>query len=276
MSNKARTPFPWPLLRFWTRRTLLLWCLIAAMIFLLQIFYCGIVHNNERVKALLQYMDMLPSFMKTAFGGEMLQLGNISGLMAMGYNDPLVLLLYMLFAVGVPTGLLAGGVQKGTMESILSRHTTKTQVYICAGLITITGMFALVLVMFSGTVVSTKLYQFDQTVRLYPFFIVAIVGGMLASAVGGIALLAAACFRRSTAIWLTTIYLVLNYFAEIVAEWWPRMKWLKHITIFDYVNDSAILTESVWPISDLCVLISILVVSTLLGGFIWSRRDLPM
>jgi len=182
----------------------------------------------------------------------------------------------MLFAVGVPTGLLAGGVQKGTMESILSRHTTKTQVYICAGLITITGMFALVLVMFSGTVVSTKLYQFDQTVRLYPFFIVAIVGGMLASAVGGIALLAAACFRRSTAIWLTTIYLVLNYFAEIVAEWWPRMKWLKHITIFDYVNDSAILTESVWPISDLCVLISILVVSTLLGGFIWSRRDLPM
>jgi hypothetical protein len=276
MSSKARTPFPWPLLRFWTRRTLLMWCLIAIMIFTIQLFYCGIVHNNERVKALLQYMDVLPSFMKTAFGGDMLQLGNITGLIAMGYNDPLVLLLYMLFAVGVPTGLLGGSVQKGTMELILSRRATKTQVYICAGLITITGMFALVLVMFSGTFVSTKIYPFEQTIQLYPFFIAAIVGGTLASAVGGISLLAAGCFRRNTAIWLTTIYLVMNYFAEIVGEWWTQMKWLKHVTIFDCVDETLIFTKSAWPVSGLCVLISILVVTTLFGGIIWSRRDLPM
>jgi hypothetical protein len=252
-----------------------MWCLIAAMIFITQLFYCGVVHNNERVKALLQYMDMLPPFIKAALGGEMLQVGNITGLMVMGYNDPLVQLLYLLFAVGVPAGLLGSSIQKGTMELILSRRATKTQVYICAGLITVTGMFALVLAMFFGTVVSTKIYPFEQTVRLYPFFIVAIVGGTLASAVGGIALLAAGCFRRNTAIWLTTVYLVLNYFADIVAEWWPRLNWLKYVTIFD-VGGPSTLTECIWPMSDLYVLISILVVSTLLGGIIWSRRDLPM
>ena len=137
-------------------------------------------------------------------------------------------------------------------------------------------MFALVFVMFSGTVASTKIYPFEQTVRLYPFFIIAIVGGTLASAVGGIALLAAACFRRNTAIRLTTVYLVLNYFVRLVAEWWPRLKWLKHITIFGYMNEAAILTESIWPARDLCVFISIIVVSAVLGGIIWSRRDLPM
>jgi ABC-2 type transport system permease protein len=276
MNANRRPSFPLPLLRFWTLRTLLIWCPIAFMIFLFQIDICAIVHDNEKVKTFLQFVDMLPSFIKTILGGDVLQVGNVAGLIAIGYQHPLVLLLYMLFAVGVPTGLLAGEVQKGTMELILSRHTTKTQVYICAGLITITGMYALVLAMFLGTVAATSLYQFDQAVPLYSFFKMAVVGGMLASAVGGIALLAAACFRRGTAVWLTVAYLVVNYFVSIIAEWWPRMKWLEPTTIFNYVDGPAIFGKSGWPIGDMSVLVSILVVSVLLGGIIWSRRDLPL
>jgi ABC-2 type transport system permease protein len=276
MSSKKHPPFPWTLLRFWTLRILPIWSLIALMIFLIQLAICGIVHDNESVKIFLQYIDLLPSFVKALMGGEALQVGNIAGFIAIGYQDPLVLTLYMLYAVGVPTALLAGETQKGTMELILSRQTTKTHVYICAGLITIAGMYALVLVMFLGTVAATNLYQFDQTVPLYAFFKIAINGGLLASAVGGIALLAVACFRRGTAVSLTVAYLVVNYFVSIIAEWWPRMKWLGPTTIFYYVHGPEIFNESAWPTGDMCVLISILVVSTLLGGFIWSRRDLPL
>jgi len=276
MKANHRPPFPWLLLRFWTLRILLAWCLIAFWIFLFQIVVCGIVHDNEKVKAFIQYIDMLPSFIKTFIGGEAVQVGNIAGLIAIGYQEPFVLLLYMLYAVGVPTALLAGEVQRGTMELILSRETTKTQIYLCAGLITVIGMFALVAVMFLGTVAATRLYDFEQDVPLYAFFILAINGGILASAVGGIALLAAACFRRSMAVSIAVAYLVLNYFAEIVAEWWPRMEWLEPINIFHYVNNVKIFTESAWPVWDMTVLITILVISIVAGGVIWSRRDLPL
>jgi len=276
MSSKKHPPFPFPLLRFWTLRILPIWSLIALVIFLFQIAICGIVHDNEGVKTFIQFLDMLPSFIKTALGGEALQVGNVSGLITIGYHHPLVLTLYMLFAVGVPTGLLAGEVQQGTMELILSRQVTKTHVYICAGLITITGMFALVLVMFGGTVFATNVYEFSQAVPLYSFFKTAINGGILAIAVGGIALLAAACFQRNTAVWLTVAYLVANYFVSIIAEWWPRMKWLKPTTIFYYADGQKIFNETGWPLGDLGVLVSILVISTILGGVIWSRRDLPL
>jgi len=246
------------------------------MIFLFQLAVCGIVHDNERVKAMLQYIDMLPSFIKAFFGGDAVRYGNIAGLIAIGYQEPLVLLLYMLFAVGVPTALLAGEVQRGTMELILSRRTTKTHVYICAGLITVIGMYALVIVMFLGTVVSTNLYEFDQEVPLYRFFKLAVNGGILASAVGGIALLAAACFRRSMAVSLTVAYLVVNYFIMIITQWWPRMKWLDPVTIFNYVDGGKIFIEPAWPVGDMCVLITLLVVSTVLGGLAWWRRDLPL
>ncbi len=276
MRTNNRVTFPWPLLRFWTFRILPVWFLLALMIFLVQLAVCGIVHDNERVKAFLQYIEILPSFIKALLGGDVLQVGNIAGLIAIGYQDPFVLLLYMLYAVGVPTALLAGEVQRGTMELILSRQVTKTHVYICAGIITVVGMYALVLVMFSGTVVATNLYDFDQTVPLYAFFKIVIVGGLLASAIGSIALLVAACFRRGTAVSLTVAYLVVNYFVSIIAEWWPQMKWLKPTTIFYYEPGPEIFNESVWPVSDMCVLMAILVVCTVAGGVIWHRRDLPL
>ena len=102
MSDNRRPPFPWPLLRFWTFRILPAWFLIALMIFLFQLAICGIVHDNDRVKALIQYIDMLPAFLKTFIGGDAVKYGNIAGLISIGYQDPFVLLLYMLFAVGVP------------------------------------------------------------------------------------------------------------------------------------------------------------------------------
>ncbi len=49
------------------------------MIFIFQIAICGVVHDNERVKALLQYIDMLPDFIKAFMGGEVLQVGNVAG-----------------------------------------------------------------------------------------------------------------------------------------------------------------------------------------------------
>ena len=276
MTSDTRPAFPWPLLRFWSLRIGPTWCFIGAVIFLMQIAVGGIVHDNEKVKVFLQFIDMMPAFIKTLLGGDALQVGNVSGLIAIGYQHPLVMLLYMLFAVGVPTGLLAGETQRGTMELILSRAATKTQVYICVSLITLAGMFTLVLVMFLGTVTTTVIYEFSQDVPLDLFFRIAVNGGFLASAVGGIALLTASCFRRPVAVGVTVAYLVLMYFTAFIADWWPRMAWLKPTTLFHYVDGYEVFALHVWPVRDMCVLAGVLVVTTVLGGLLWQRRDLPL
>ena len=275
MTTKIRPPFPWVLLRFWTFRILPIWLLVALLIFLVQIAMCGMLHDNESIKIMLNFVNILPPFVKAAFGGDMLQQGNLPGLIAMGYQHPFVMLLFMLFAVGVPTGLLAGEVQKGTMELILSRYVNKTHVYICAGFITITGMFALVLVMFSGTIVATNLYHFEN-ISLYPFFKVAINGGILASTVGSIALMAAACFQRNSAVWITVAYLVINYFISIFSEWWDKLHALKPFTIFYYVNGPKIFNNPGWPTRDIAILVSIMIMTSIIGGIVWNRRDLPL
>jgi hypothetical protein len=275
MKNSHHLPFPWSLLKYWIFRTLPIWFLIALMIFLIQIAVCGIVHDNANVKVMLSFIDILPSFIKTALGGSYLQAGNIPGLITIGYEHPFVLFLYMFFAVGVPTGLLAGEVRRGTMELILSRRVSKLHVYICAGLITVTGMFALVIVMFLGTVVATHIFDFGTPIHLDLFFRIAIDGGLFASTAGAIALLCAAVFgSRNVAVGIAVTFLVINYFISIISEWWPRMSFLKGATLFRYVGGPKIVTG--WPVGDMCVLAVIFLVAVLSGAIIWQRRDLPL
>lgn len=268
-------PFPTALLRFWFLRIFPTWAFVGLVIFSMQLAVCGIVHDNENVRTFLKFLEMLPAFIKTALGGEMLRAGNTPGLIAIGYQHPLVLFLFLLFAVGVPTKLLTGEVQKGTMELILSRPTTKTQVYVCASALTLIGMLTLVLVMFLGTVTATKFYDFGEPIPLDLFFRIAINGGLLAGAAGAIALLAAGVLGgRNQAVAATVAFLVVNYFAWVIAQWWPRMGFLKPATLFYYVNGAKL--AGGWPWDDMLVLGSIIVVGSIVGGVGWHRRDLPL
>ena len=275
MSLATRVPFPWPLLRSWFLRTLPVWFLIALAIFLMQIAVCGIIHDNQSVKAFLNVLDMFPSVVKIALGGNMLQVGNTPGLIAIGYQHPFILFLLMLFAVGVPTGLLTGEVQKGTMELILSRPVKKLHIYLCAGFLTIAGMFALVFVMFLGTVTAVHIYEFNDPVPLDLFFRLAMNGGLLASAVGAVALLAAAYFKgRNMAVGVTAGFLMINYFISVISQLWPRMAFLNRVTLFNYLSAPKLWRG--WPLSDFAVLAAVLLVSAVAGAIVWQRRDLPL
>ncbi len=277
MKKKSRVSFPLALLRFWLWRILWLWLLVGFFIFIIQVIECSIAQDNEKVKLMLDLFEKMPGFIKNAVGGEILEVGNITGFIAIGYQHPLVLTLFMIFAVCVPTGLLAGHVQSGTMELILSRSVTKNQVYVCACILTLVGMLALVVFMFFGTVVGINVCSFDQEVSLWPFFRAAIVGGLLSGTAAGVSLLAAAVFRnRGRAVGLAMAFFIVNYFIDLIAEWWPRAKFLGPSSIFYYVDPPKILLGTTWPIRDMCVLSSVLVITVIAGGIIWHRRDLPL
>ena len=277
MTKQSRVSFPFTLLRFWFWRILWLWGLCGLLIFLIQLIECGIAQDNEKVRLMLELFDKFPGFMKNAMGGDILKVGNYTAFIAIGYQHPLVLSSYMVFAVCVSTGLLAGHVQSGTMELILSRSVTKNQVYLCTCILTFAGMLTLIMIMFSGTAVGVNIFDFKGKVSLWPFFRASIVGGLLSGAAAGVSLLAAATFRsRGKAVGLAVAFFIVNYFIDVIAEWWPPTKFLGPVSLFYYVDPSEILFEKVWPISDMCVLGSVLVVTVIAGGIIWNRRDLPL
>jgi ABC-2 type transport system permease protein len=271
----THTPFPFALLRFWFMRILPVWLGTALLIFLMQIAVGAIVHDNASVRTFLAFLNMLPSIVKTALGGEMLQAGNTPALLTIGYQHPFVMFLCMLFVVGVPTGLLTAEVQKGTMELILSRPVTRTQVYVCACILTLAGMFALVMTMFLGTVTAVTIYHFEEPVPLDLFLRLAVNGGLLASTFGAFALLFAASFKQLySAVGVSVAFTSLNYFVALVAEWWPAIRFIRRATLFYLVYYSTVMWQ--WPLRNMAILAAILLAVVVLGALIWRRRDLPL
>jgi len=270
-----RPRFPFRLLWFWWLRLLPGWSLIAVMIFLFQIAICGIVHDNQNVKALLAFVQVLPPFIKSMLGGPTLRPDNTAALIGIGYQHPFVLILFMIYAVGTPTGLLVGEIQRGGMELILSRPVTKTQVYLCAAVPSLAGMFLLTLAMFLGTVAGTSLFRFGKPVPLDGFFRVAVNGGCMAAAAGSIALLVSSWSRdRGRAVAGTVAYLVIDYFAHLISSWWPMMKPLQRWTLFCYVNGPKVFLEGLWPLREMGVLAALAAGAALAGWYFWRRRDL--
>ncbi|MGE5296712.1 MAG: hypothetical protein ACM3VT_17980 [Solirubrobacterales bacterium] len=274
MIRSSRPPFPWTLLWFWFLRILPAWLGMAAIIFLMQIAIASIVHDNTNVRMFLTILRSLPSIVKTAVGGDMLESGSMSALLTVGYQHPLVMFLYLLYSVGVPAGLLTGEIQRGTMELILSRPITRTQVYICAAILTLAGLFGLISMMFLGTVVSVNIYKFNEPITLDLFLRLAVNGGLLAGAFGGFSLVCAASFGRLySAAGVAAAFLTLNYFIAIVSEWWPRVHFLHKATLFYLVYYSNLWYA--WPLRNMAWLGGILIALVILGGIIWRGRDLP-
>ncbi|OPZ16040.1 MAG: putative ABC transporter ATP-binding protein YbhF [candidate division BRC1 bacterium ADurb.BinA364] len=268
-------PFPWALLRFWTTRLALGWGLVAQAIFAFQIALCGLLHDNQAIEAWLSFLDVLPPFIKSMVGGQALKPGRIANLLAIGYQHPMVLTLFMVFAVGAPTGLLPGETRAGAMELLLSRAVTKTQAFVCAAIPTLAAMAGLTLAMYLGTVAGTKLFPFEKPAPLGALFRMAANGGLLAAAVGGISLLAAAAFRqRTTAVAVCVGYLTLNYFAFLFSIWWNAMKPLRPWTLFAYADEALRPDSAGWPLADMAVLAVALGAALLAGWAVWRRRDL--
>ncbi len=274
MIRSSRPPFPLTLLWFWFLRILPAWLAMAAVIFLMQIAIAAIVHDNANIRMFLTILRSLPSIVKTAIGGDMIDSGSMSALLTVGYQHPLVMFLYLLYSVGVPAGLLTGEIQRGTMELILSRPITRTQVYLCAAILTLGGLFGLIAMMFLGTVTAVNVYEFNEPITLNLFLRLAVNGGLLAGAFGAFSLVCAASFGRLyLAVGLAAGFLTLNYFIAIVAEWWPRVHFLHKATLFYLVYYSNLWFA--WPLRNMAWLGAILVALVILGGIIWRSRDLP-
>jgi hypothetical protein len=271
-----RPAFPFALLRFWAWRLALGWSLIAGMTFLFQVAICGAASENQNIQVFLAFVNLLPGAIREIIGKDALAAGNTAYIVALAYEHPLELILHLTWAAGVPTGLLVGEVQRGHMELILSRAATKTQVYLCAALLTLGGLLALAPVFCAATALGSHLFHYQPPLPIHRFWRLALNFELVCCATASVGLLAGSFFhRRNRAIGVVVAYAVVDQFILLFSAIWPRLKFLSNFSLFHYAKRSEIFNNPEWPLGDMAVLAVIAVSVTLVGAVLWKRHDLP-
>lgn len=268
-------PLPFRLALHWAGRYAPVWLLLAAVIFIVQTVLAAVLHERTEIASFMRILDRMPKIFKAIIGGDDLMPSNVLSIVAIGYQHPLILTSLMINAVLLPSGLLTAESERGTMELLLARPITRTRVYLLTGLLTATSQLALVSVVFLGTAIWTRYFDYGDPIPLEGFVHVTIHLMALGLAVVGLSLAASAWFNeRGKAIGVVVGYLVGSYLMDFSAVWLPSLKNLHPYTLFYYCRPNPILEAGEINVRQLVTLLSIALVATALGGWRWRRRDL--
>jgi ABC-2 type transport system permease protein len=217
--------------------------------------------------------EAVPAFVRNWLGPS---LSSFSGMTALVFFEPLVILLLVLFAVYIGSEL-AGDVEDGLVDLILARPMPRYRLVTRSLLVITVTALTLVVSLAAANVASVALMAPDgvpgppgQTILNLSAHLFA-----LTWCFGGVTLAVAARLeRRSTVLGVLTIAVIALFLLKVLVETSTRFERLRWITPFDYFQGTKILLGTAPVALDLTVLGALGLAGTVIGYWQFARRDL--
>ncbi len=222
-----------------------------------------------------QILSSLPPMMQGVLGDQLLGVFSPQGLLAFGWNHPVVLALGGAIAVVLAARAIAGEVENGAIELVLaqpiSRHAYMTvQVGFGLGVLALLSVGAL-----AGALIGQRVYGVPPFHPAQAFALAANYW-LLNAATFGVALLISAFAREAGRVGaLGFVLLLASYFADAIGRLWHRLDFLLPWSIYQRFSPRSLLATGSIPLSALLVLGGLALVGIAAGWWQFTRRDLP-
>jgi ABC-2 type transport system permease protein len=212
---------------------------------------------------------------RTLIGGDVVKLERAMDMLSIGYVHPLIQTIFCIWAIGRAAGAIAGEIDRGTMELLLSQPLARKRLifaHLCVDLITIP---LLVLSLWCGTWVATMLIGPIQVAPLdtvkYPFLKWAeedpaqmqemlrvdlaafgpalwLVGGLIFAVCGYTMWLSAAGRSRWRVLGLSVFITLLQFLVNLIGQMWDFAAYFRPLTIFYYFQPQKVILKQGWTV----------------------------
>ncbi len=216
-----------------------------------------------------------PAFINALFGGMVLGLNPLDMWLLIVFVHPLTLALFSVVVVAATSRTLAGEIEGGTVDVLLSCPVARWKLVVSNGIILLLGIALLVSAIWGGMCLGLYLGRIRGTPSLGAFRWVAVNLFALFAAMGGVAFLfSARASERGRAVALSVAFIVLSYFINLLAQLWSKVAWMDVISVFHYYRPQPILISHTLPYRDAAVLLTVAVVSFAAAVVAFQRRDI--
>ncbi|MFA5107010.1 MAG: ABC transporter permease subunit [Patescibacteria group bacterium] len=252
------------------RISLLVYCLSGvAFLEMYVAIYPSIFSQAARFNELFQ---SYPKEFLKAFGVDRLDMSTLENYIAMEHFSMIWPLMMIILMISIAGGALAGEIERGTIELVLSRPISRLKLFI--GRYTY-GFIALAIFILTTVFMIIPLAELHNvTYDAGRYYLIAILGLLFGLAVFSLAMLASALFSEKGRVsMIMGGLLVLMYVLNLVAALKENLSDLKYLSFFHYFDAQSALTKGELNLTSVWVFAGIIVVSTIVGAVVWKRRD---
>jgi ABC-2 type transport system permease protein len=224
---------------------------------------------------------------QTLIGGEGVGIDRAFDMMSIALVHPMTQLILCIWAIGRASGAIAGEIDRGTMELLLSQPIRRTQVILAHFLVDCIAIPLICLAMWLGIWWGTWLLGFQSAtnaslyVNPYRFLLGLPSIAGLVFAVGGVTMWISAAGRsRTRVLGVAVLVILLQFLINVIGQMWQPMEAWRPWTIFRWYQPQAVVLHADSLSSretyvSWCVLFGVGLLGWTLATLRFRRRDLP-
>lgn len=216
-----------------------------------------------------------PQLLSGLLGGLTVGFDPLATWLATLLAHPLLLTLLTAAIVAIASRGVAGEVDRGTMDLLLSTPLARRLVVIGNALFL--QLFIVLLVAIAGLAmwVGLSIGEIALPESLSAFAWVLVNLWALFTAVGGLCLLVSTCSdRQGNVIAIGISFVVVSFFVNLIASLWSLVRWADVVSVFHYYQPHPLVREGQVPWMHLGVLGALAVATHVLAVLVFERRDI--
>lgn len=240
-----------------------------------QFLICAAVSSVNLGSVFEALTRSLPPFLQGLVSSQLTGGFSASGLVAFGWNHPVVQALGTAPAIVLASGAIAGEIETGAIELLLSQPLSRASYFIVQVVFAVAALAVVSAMGLLGTVSGQITFHMEPFGR-GPLLALGADFAMLMIAAFGITLLASAFGREGGAAARIGFGIVLlSYFAQAIGKLWTKAAWILPWTLHDAFVPQKILVEHGSVGRPLAVLASVAIVTLVVAWARFRTRDLP-
>ncbi len=251
--------------------------LIFALVFvpLIQFLLIDVFTGLETKPFLDSIMKMMPPQFKMIIGDQFFSTLSIEGAAGFGLNHPVVLTIMIILLTGITSKHIAGAIENGTMEMLLSLPVRRTNLILRIWTISIIIIFFLVILaltgIFSGVMIfdniNSKFTEKILRIGINLFFLMMVFLSF--------SLMISTFMRESgKAVSISAITILVFYFIDILSSLWKPIEFFRPFNIFYYYQPQKLLVGQRTLTDNLPVLIILSFIFLLISLWQFKKRDI--
>lgn len=258
---------------FEKRKSLIAMSLVCALLVWMYVaFYPGI---KEESAALQEAFSNYPEGFLKVFGidpAEFNIFDTFESFLTVEHYSLLWPLVIIIFVISMGGSFIAGEVDDKTIEFLLAQPISRLKIFFSKYIAGIFLILILTFVSVYSVMPFTSLH--DVEIQLENYAYIAFLGFLFAIAIYCVSLMFSSMFSsKSRAASVTTGILIVMYALKLMSAFKESVENVKYLSFFHYFDYNAALVNKEIRVESILVFLLTAFVCTVVGAFVWVRRD---